>query len=213
MILAVVVFVLTLFATGCSDDRKLVNVALKKEGKVYMLPFIAEPQTLEFQLSNNETPTLIKDVDIVKDKDILYVTPEDFLRILNLIADNYILYDKQEGAFDGYVGFGRKEVIKFGTKQVNTDKIGKQIRKQIIVLENPKSKKQMEIIWSDDPKPLAYANCVVKSLWTLESPYPGRTIGNYKDTVLINLNQIVDFYNNGMRLEYNEKEEMLYLIK
>lgn len=206
--------IITMFVlVSCSSDREFVNIALKKGNEVFIVPFMANKHILESQLAKNETPTIFKYVQIVEDEGSLYVEPSNFERILNVISNNYMLYKKEEKTHDGYVAFGDKDIYSFSIKPENTDKIGEQINKEIITITNPVSNKTHEIVYVRVPRPKAEKNCIVKYLWVLENPYPGTTIGSYKDAILINLNDIVDFYDNGTRLEYNKDDEMLYIIK
>lgn len=208
-----ITLILSLFALGCSDDRKFVNIALKTGQKVYLLPSIADKVVLEHQLSKDLTPSISKSVAIVEDDGDFFVEPRDFERILNLIADNYIIYGEKEQTHDGYVAFGESEVYSYAINPVNTDKIGQQLNQGSIRITNGTSDKSLEIVWVDFPEPRAVANCTVKKIWVVTSPYQGTTIGNYEDTVMINLGDIIEFYDNGTRLEYVEDEEMLYVVK
>ncbi|MER3376600.1 MAG: hypothetical protein RIM83_18315 [Allomuricauda sp.] len=207
------ILILLFLLVSCSEDRKFVNIALKKGKEVYVVPFMADKNIIEHQLSKNETPTIFKFVQIVMDNGSLYVEPSNFERIFNVIAGNYILYKKEEKTHDGYVAFGDEEIYSFSLKPENTDKIGEQINKEVITITNTVSNKSHEIVYVRFPKPKAEKNCIVKNLWVVENPYPGKTIGSYKDAILINLNDIVDFYDNGTRLEYNKADEMLYIIQ
>ena len=208
-----ITLILSLFALGCSDDRKFVNIALKTGQKVYLVPLIADKDILEHQLSKDLIPSISKSVAIVEDDGNFFVEPRDFERVLNLIADNYIIYGKKEQTYDGYVAFGESEVYSYTINHVNTDKIGQQLSQQSIRITNGISDRSLEIIWVDFPKPRAIANCTVKKIWVVTSPYQGTTIGNYEDTIMINLGDIIEFYGNGTRLEYVEDEEMLYVVK
>ncbi|MDC6384764.1 hypothetical protein D2V93_01545 [Flagellimonas taeanensis] len=205
--------ILALLILGCSDDRKFVGIALKKDHKVYLMPTIADKDVLEHQLSENMIPSVSSFVQIVEDEGALFVEPRDFERVLNLIANNYILYERKEKTHDGYVVFGDNQVYSYSINHANTDKIGKQISLETIVIKNNTSHDLLEIVWTSFPKPRAEKNCTIKRIWVVTSPHPGTTIGNYEETVLINLNEIVDFYGNGVRLEHNEKEGMLYILQ
>ncbi len=205
--------VLALLVLGCSDDRKYVGIALKKDQKVYLMPTIADKDVLEHQLSEDMIPGVSNFVQIVEDGGDLFVGPRDFERILNLIAKNYIVYERKEKTHDGYVAFGEDHVYNYSIKHENTDKIGQQISLETIMIKNNASDDLLEIVWTNFPQPQAKKNCTVKKIWVVTSPYEGKTIGNYEETVLINLNEIVDFYGNGVRLEHNKKQGMLYVLQ
>ncbi|MAU16319.1 MAG: hypothetical protein CMH46_12370 [Muricauda sp.] len=197
---------------NCSSDRKFVNIALKENHKIYLVPFFASRATLRHQLSKNEIPAVYH-MRIIEDNRELFVEPKDFEKILNLIGDNYVLFKKRESTHDGYVGFKDLDIYDYSIKNVNTDKIGQQIHKATIVITNASTNKSMEIVWKISPVPKAEKNCTNKKIWVVENPHPGETIGYYQKAVVINLNEIVDFFDNGTRLEYDKSEEILYVIK
>lgn len=199
--------------TSCSGDRKFVNLALKKDHKVYLVPFIASRVVLEQQLSENETPTIFKFLGIIEDNGELFVETKDLEKILNLIGNNYVLLRKEEKAHDGYVAFGDMNIYNYSIKTINTDKIGQQIYKPTIVVTNPSTNKTLEIVWSSIPEPTAEKNCTNKRVFVTENPYPGKTVGSYKKVVVVNLNDILDFFDNGTTLEYDKSEKILYVVK
>jgi len=206
--------VLLLFLmVGCSDDRKPVNLALKNGEKVYLTPLIAKKEVVALQMSQNKTPEISKSFQLVEDHGDLFVEPRNFKNVLNLIANNYTLYNKNEGVYDGYVAFEDQDVFEYTVKNINTDRIGEQLRKESILVKDMNSGKTLEIVWSNSPKTKAEKNCILKRLWVVEHPYPGKSVGDYQNSVVINLNDIVDFYDNGTSLEYDENDEILYVIK
>lgn len=199
--------------TSCSDDRKFVNLALKKGEKVYLLPSNTDKNALKKQLSKGETPTVSNSVQIIEDRGALYVEPKNFEKVVNLIAGNYVLFEEKESSHDGYVAFNDKDIFEYKVNNVNTEKIGQQIKQEIIQISNPSETKSLEIVWSSFPEPKAKKNCVVKRLWVVEHPYPGKTVGDYQNAVVINLNDIVAFYDNGTTLKYEENNKILYIVK
>ncbi|MBW8243945.1 hypothetical protein K1F50_14145 [Muricauda oceani] len=198
---------------SCSDERKFVNLALKIDQKIYLVPFFANQSILENQLSEDVTPSVTSFVQIIEEDGTFFVEPRNFEKILNLIADNYVIYEKKEKTHDGYLAFGNNDIYNHSIQNVNTDKIGQQINQEVVRIFNNAQDRSLEIVWTRFPRPVAEKNCVVKNVWVVSSPYQGTTIGNYEETVLIDLNDIVDFFDNGTRLTYNEREGILYVIK
>jgi len=204
---------LLLGITSCSDDRKLVNLALKKGEKVYLLPYNIDKNALEKQLSEEKTPTISNSAQIIEDRGAIYVEPKDFEKIVNLIAGNYVLFEEKESSHDGYVALDDKDIFEYKINNVNTEKIGQQIKEGVIQIYSPSQTKSLEIVWNSLPEPKAKKNCIVKRLWVVKHPYPGKTVGDYQNAVVINLNDIVAFYDNGTILKYEESDEILYIIQ
>jgi len=198
---------------SCSDDRKMVNLALKEEGKVYLVPLMAKKEMLEPQLSRNKTPEVSKSLQLIQDHGDLFIEPRNLKNMVNLIANNYTLYGKNEGTYNGYVVFEHQEAFEYTVNNVNTDKIGEQLKQETIRIKGENSGKILEIVWSSSPKPKVEKNCVVKRLWVVEHPYPGKSVGDYQNAVVVNLNEVINFFDNGTRLEYDEDGENLYVIK
>ena len=50
------------------------------------------------------------------------------------------------------------------------------------------------------------------SLWTDKSYKPGERTAAKEDYIMINLSEIVKFYNSTVKLDYVEDDEILYIV-
>lgn len=198
---------------SCETENKVVNLALKKNDKVYLFSVLGS-FIVENSLEKKESPAAIGFIRLFQD-DGLFVAPKEIEQIANLLGGNYALYPFKEMSYDGYVTEGEESVYEKTFKNKSTANIGEQIRENRVEITHPVTAEMYEIIWNWNPKTgtiEAVKNCEVKSFWTKTSIQPGETITSADDYVVVKLNNLVDFFNNGSKLEYNSEQELLYII-
>lgn len=193
-----------------SDDRKSVDVILKKDGKVYLFSALGTFIT-ESKLNKNESPPVVASTRIVEKDNKLFVEPQYVEAMSNLISGNYVLHNHLEKSFDGYVTEGKHKLYDKSYTNKSTEKIGEMNSIANIFLKDINQTREHHISWQRNPNQSPLKNCVEMALWVDKSYKPGERTAAKEDFIMINLNDLVQFYNSNIRLDYDEKEEVLYL--
>lgn len=213
IITAVNLLILVVILVGCdmSDDRKLVHLAIKKDGKTYLFSNMGSFIT-QNSISKNESPPIMKTTQVIEEGGDIYVQTSDLEKIVNLISGNYELFSYQEKSYDGYVVEGDYEVYdkKYGTE--STAKIGQMISKANVNISDTSQMKEYEISWHRSPNQKPVKNCEEMDLWVDKSYKPGTTTLAQQAYIVVNLSDIVNFYNSNVSIEYSEEDEILYVI-
>lgn len=196
------------FAT---DDRKSVNLILKKDGKMYLFSRLGTFITKN-NLDKNQSPKTMQSTRIIKKKGELYTEPQHIKDLANLISGNYILHDYQEKAFDGYITGGKHDVYDKKYDSEHTEKIGQTISTANIYLTDIDQNRKHHISWQRSPNQIPIKNCIEMTLWVDKSYKPGERTAAKDNFIMINLNDLVEFYDPTIKLDYVEEEEILYII-
>lgn len=202
------------FIFSCETENAVVNLALKKDNKTYLFSKMGD-FIVESSLEKGESPAAFGFIRLFED-DGLYVAPNDCEEIVDVLAGNYHLYPYQEKSYEGYITSGEKEIFTTSFSNVSTEKIGEQIRESRIEIVNPVSAQVLEIVWTYNQKTgesKAVQNCELKSFWITTSVQPGETVTSSEDFIMVDLNELVEFFDNGSTLEYNADEEILYIVE
>ncbi len=194
-----------------SDDRKSVNLILKKDGKLYLFSTLGTFVTKN-SLDKNMSPAIVETTKIVEKEGKFFVQPTHLKNIVNLISGNYVLLDYKEKSFDGYVTEGEFDVYdkKYGSE--STEKIGKMISTANVFITDTSNIKKYHISWQRNPNQKPLKNCVEMSLWTDKSYKPGETSVVKEKYIMIDLNTIVEYFNFKVKLDYVKDDELLYVI-
>jgi len=196
------------FAT---DDRKSVRLILKKDGKAYLFSPLGTFITKN-KLNKNESPPIVTSTRVVKKDDHLYMEPQHIKDMANLISGNYVIHDHQEKSFDGYVTEGGHDIYDKKYTNESTEKIGEIISTANIHLKNINQTKEHHISWQRSPNQSPIQNCIEMALWVDKSYKPGERTAAKDNFIMIDLNDLVEFYNSNIALDYVEEEEILYII-
>ena len=196
--------------SACSADQKVVNIAVSKQGKVYLYSLMGK-QVAELQINQGDMPTIMKSTLVIPEKDVVFMSPSHLAEIANILGGNYSIIEKKEKSFDGYVVLENKKLFNQQFQNEDSGEIGKMIGKMTVSLTKSNTDKPYEIIWQIKPEQEAIKNCEVKSLWMKSTvPTDGDTYYS-EDHVLVNLNDIIQFYNSKAKVIYNEGAELLYI--
>ncbi|RMA64779.1 hypothetical protein BXY75_1660 [Ulvibacter antarcticus] len=196
------------FAT---DDRKSVQLILKKDDKTYLFSRLGTMITNN-KLDKNESPTTVQSTSIVVKENQLYTEPQHIKSIANLISGNYVIHDHQEKIFDGYISDGKHKV--YNKKYVNehSEKFGEMISIANIYLTDTDQTRKYHISWQRSPNQIPITNCIEMALWVDKSYKPGERTTARDNFIMINLNDLVEFYNSNVKLDYVEEDKVLYFI-
>lgn len=196
------------FAT---DDRKNVNLVLKKEGKTYLFSPMGTMITKN-KLDNNESPPIVTNTQIVKKNENLYVEPRHLENIAAILSGNYVVHDYQEKSYDGYITKGKLDIYNNKYSNQSTEKIGKMISTANIYLMDIEQTKKHQISWQRKPSQSPTQNCVEMNLWADRSYKPGNRTVALEKFIMVDLNDIVEFYDSKTKLDYNKEDEILYFL-
>ena len=204
-----------------SDDRKPVTLALTKDGKTYLFN---QTGSLTDKLNNIElpedfdkntiptVPAITEKIRIVEKGDELFIEPSQLENIINLISGNYVILEQVEKSFDGYVSEDEYDIFekKYGT--ASTEKIGQMLSTSDIYLSDTAQTKKFHISWERSPNQKPIKNCEEMRIWVDKSYKPGTTTVAKETFIMINLSKIVEFYDSNITINYDKKDEVLYII-
>lgn len=194
------------------SDIELVSLALKKDDKVYLMPYNSDKNFLEMKLAANEVPFIYPSFEIIEDDGELFVEPRNLENIFRLIAGDYLLYEKEENTFDGYVVDGGQNIYEFKKLVENTKEIGEQIERNVITIWDTSLNRSMEISWVSFPDISPEKNCIRKKIWVSTKVRPGEVVYSDKALIVIKLQDILEFFDNNTDLQYDDDREILYVI-
>ena len=196
------------FAT---DERKNVHMVLKKDGKTYLFSSFGTFITKN-SLNKNESPRIIKSITIVEKQDSIYTEPQHLKNIASLISGNYIIHDHPEKTIDGYITVGAHDIYDKEYVSEHTEEIGKMVSMVNIYLTDVDQTRKHHISWQRSPNQVPINNCTKMALWVDKSYKPGERTAAKEHFIMINLNDLADFFNPKIKLDYVEEEEILYII-
>lgn len=206
--------VFSLFTISCETETAIVNLAIKKDGKTYVYSKLGE-FFVENSIKKNESPSVMAFCKVFNDEG-LYTSPENLEDIANLLGGNYRIFPFPEASYDGYITATQNSLYTRTSKNQSTAKVGEQIRVTTVDLRNPKNNKIYSIQWEwnpSDKKNIALNNCEIKTFWIKRKIDSGETVTSSEDFVMVNLNDIVKFYNDQLQLEFNPDEKLIYIIE
>lgn len=201
------------FFFSCETENLLVNLALKKQGKTYVFSKLGSFIT-KTTLDNNESPSVFPFVQIFND-DGLFVSPDHIEEIVNTVGGNYELFPFEEKSYDGYFTAPKNSLYSSNNVNRSTEVVGEQIRETTITLNKLEGTQVYEIVYEYNPASGEYKaikNCKEKSFWITRSIQPGETTTSSEDFIMVNLNEIVTFYDSNLELKLNTEEQLLYII-
>jgi hypothetical protein len=186
-------------------------LVLKKDGNTYLFSRLGTFITKN-NLDKNQSPTIVQSASIVEKNGNLYTEPQHVKNIANLISGNYILHEYQEKTVDGYCTEGTHDIYDKKYVSEYSEKIGEINSIANIYLTDLNQKSIHHISWQRSPNQIPIKNCTEIALWVDKTYKPGeRTIA--KDNfIMINLNDLVEFYESKAKLDYAEEKGVLYII-
>jgi len=197
-----------------SDERDMIQLALQKNNKTYLFSSLGTV-IVKKSIAKGESPMAIKAISLVEADNQLFVFPEGLENIVQLISGNYVIHDYQEKSFEGYVTKGKDNIYTSTYKNEPSEKIGESILTGNIQIKNSNNSKPLNIAWktnTSSQEKQALQNCILRSI-TIRLHAPGRISLVNKDFIMIDLQTILDFYNNKAKLNYNAEEKILYIIQ
>lgn len=207
----VIGFAVLMMMSGSSPSAKQVSFAVKKDGKIYMYSSMGAFIT-EKKLSQGETPPLLPIGGLVVLDDGYYIKAGSIEEFANIFSNNFSIYEHKEISYDGYMAAGELDVYDKKYISEATEQIGVMRNVVKVVLSNPKSNETYTIRWVRPPGDLeAIENCLIKTVIVDRSYRPGETTYTWEDEIVVRLDDIIQFYDPSITVEYDEEHSVLFL--
>ncbi len=195
-------------------NNAVVNLVLIKNDRTYIYSYLGET-IVQTSLEKGESPTTPAFIQIFEDDGRLFIAPNKLKEIVSLLCGDYKLHDYPEGNVDGYVTSGSSSCFETSFKNQNTEKIGEQIRINTVQLLNQQTGKIFDIKWHTNMRTyesVASKNCDLKSFKIKTSVQPGEFVISSKDFIMVDLAEVVKFYDDRISLRLNKEEQLLYIL-
>ncbi len=203
------VFILPFILVSCSDDRKMVNMALKKNGKVYLFSSLGEAAVVH-SLAEGKAPAVLKDMQVVLEDGQLFTQTAFLKNVAAIFTRSYEIHEVPQGAVAGYLttNNGRFNQV---LEHKHGDEVG-QITSQFTATITPTNGNSIAIIWEYAPAQKAIENCEVMSLVV---PYVEGSTNEFttRDFVMVNLSKLLQQINPQAALEFDEQNMVLYIVE
>jgi hypothetical protein len=215
-VLAALIFSLSisLIFLGASQTKNtIVNLALKKNNETYVFSKLGSFIT-KISIEKNESPSVFPFLQVFDDEG-LFVSPDNLEDIVNVIGGNYELFPYKEKSYEGYFTGAEESLYQSNNVNRSTEVVGQQMRENTITLSTLNSSDIFEIVYEQNPKSGDYTairNCELKSFRITRSYRPGESTTSSEDYLMVNLDDIVTFYDPNIKLELNDEEQLLYVI-
>ena len=197
------------FLSSCSESQKSVNIALKKEGKTYLFSLMNKQNVVQ-QIAKGEMPAMMNSTVIVAEDGKLFMEASKIKTIANILGGSIEIFPKQETSFDGYFIEGETSVFSQSMKNKDTGEIGKIASIIEVRLSNESTEVSYPISWQVTPELKAIENCEIQSLTVKYSQHSDNEFTS-KDFVMVNLEDINQFFGGHYSLRYDKNASLLYL--
>ncbi|WP_420602937.1 hypothetical protein [Flagellimonas sp.] len=191
----------------------VVNLVLKKNNKVYVYSNMGST-IVQSSIAKRESPSTMAFIQMYEEDDKLYIAPNNVKDIVNLLCGNYQIHDYPEKSSDGYVTSGSSTCFESTYVNQTTKNIGEQVSVNTVKLTSENTGKTFNVISETNKrtfKSKALKNCYEKSFMIKTSVQPGEFVIASKDFIMVNLQDVVDFYGNKVTLTLNKEEQILYV--
>lgn len=196
-----------------ATNNSVVNLVLQKEGKTFLYSYM-NAYVVENSIDKKESPVVFPFLQIFEEDDKLYVAPDKLKDIINLLCGNYQIHEYLEKSTDGYVTSGTIPCFQISSKNQTTEKIGEQIQVYTVKLTHLNSGDSFNIKWSVNTKTReskALENCHEKSFMIKTSVQPGEFAIASEDFVMVDLQEVINFYEKKIAVTLNKEEQLLYI--
>lgn len=200
-----------LFPNGA--DRQFANITLHESGKTYLYSKMGQ-QIVASQIESGQSPTVMPFLEVFSTKKGIFLNPLHAKEVICLINGAYQIFPYQEPSFDGYVTLNSHAPYRLTVENQAGKKIGKQFVVYHLHLQN-ESGREKEIVWSintSSGEMKAIQNCNLKSFSIQSNPHPGETVISSKKLVVIDVEDLISFFGNGIRAEYDKKNALLHIF-
>lgn len=202
--------IIIILMSSCSESQKMVNIALQKDGKTYLYSVINNRVAIEHLAANGSEPTIMNSTSLVYEDKQFFMEASTIKTISNVLGGNVELFPTQEKSFDGYFIEGKNDIFSLQMKNEDNGDIAKIAGVMEINLKNQKTHTSFPIKWQITPKLKAIENCEIQSLTVRYSQNSSNEFTS-KDFVMVNLEDINQFFGGNYTLRYDRRASLLYV--
>jgi hypothetical protein len=196
---------------SCSSTLRSPVVVLLKDGNKFV--YHGNPYLIEKAIENGEAveTEFYSTVDVYPIDGALYISPSEVQAFAALFGQQYRIIMYEQPAHQGFFVETDDSRYVYTTSVIPTDRIGVTEREHVIELSNADSSVNRTIRWRQGDETIPIENCEIKSIWVVSNPYPGKTVGNWRSQVLVNLSELVAYFDSNASIELNEDQNILVL--
>ena len=197
---------------GISGQRHMVLLGLQ-EGDSTFLYTQATAQSLPFMFEQNSSPPLMASMEVFVDDGKVYSNPLQCQDLAILLGGGMNRHPRAESGFEGYLTKGSGEAYALNTQNRNTERLGEQEILYEVMLTNAQGF-QRRIAWTlqtTNGKLRKEENCKVKHFQIATNPAPGETVVSSQPQVVVELQELVDFFDPTAEIEWNEDQGVLMI--
>lgn len=194
---------------GCSSTVKNPIIILEQEGDKYV--FHSDPFILKKNIEKGGFVELnvFSKVTVYPLNDGVYVEPNDLISFIALAINQFETIKHDQGSHNGFVVPLETSYSTLTKEIVPTEKIGETNNQFTLKIEG--NNKELLIQWNNGKKIEPILNCEIKSVWEVTNPYPGKTIGNYRDKLLVNASKVINYFNPSAQINMGEDSDLLVI--
>ncbi|MEX1192808.1 MAG: hypothetical protein WEA99_12610, partial [Brumimicrobium sp.] len=188
-----------IFTNGCENDYRYATFVIQDDNENYV--YSSSEFLVEEAINKNEVPPTLNSNILYFIDGGVFMQPQNIENVANILSGNNKFIKHQESSFNGYAVEDSIDVYDSYTQNKAGDKIGKtEVINVVSLSKNNNSNEKMEIKWKTTPDLVAIQNCTIEDIWVVTNPYPGKTVGNWEDEILVNIELINQFYNNQFEI-------------
>ena len=196
--------------SGCmKPGHRFCTFAVKKGDKTYVYSSLGKFITQGY-LDDGEAPPLLQQMGLVVDDGKYYVDPAQMKDIVTVLSGNYEILERKEKSYDGYLVEGEGKVYKKKYTSQSTEQIGKMQSIVKVTLTNLEGTRSHVIKWERGKKVKAIENCEVRKIKFDRSYRPGEQVITWESNVVVPLEDLINFYDPKIKVEYDPKGEVIY---
>jgi hypothetical protein len=202
--------ILIFFVGGCSSDVRNAIIVLEQENQKYV--YHSNPFLLEDTIENEKfvDVSFYSKINLYPLDEGIYIAPSDLKPFAAIATNRFNFVDYDQGSHAGFIIEGDSLLYDIEREVIPSDKIGEAKTKESIIISNGTKELRIEYVLNGAERE-AIRNCEIKSVWSVTSPYAGKTVGNYVDHLLVNATEVLRFFNPSVEVEFVEEDNILYL--
>lgn len=201
-------FILIFSLGGCSSDATISVLVLEKENQKYVYHSNSFFVKNDIENGNVVDISFYSKLTVYPLKKGIFVDPKDLQAIASFATGQFEILEYDQGSHAGFVIDSDSSLYNEESKAVPTDKIGKTVRQETIIISD--GQKELLIEYQrDGADEIPIRNCEIKSVWEVTNPYPGKTVGNYRDKLLVNATEVLRYFNPNAQMELIDDGEVL----
>lgn len=203
-------FILIFSIGGCSSDFKTSIIVLEQNGQKYI--YHSSPFLMQNSIDNGKTVdiSLYSKINLYSLEESIYVEPHDVKAFAAMATNRFKIVEYDHVSHAGFVIESDSLIYNIETEVIPSQKIGDTKTKQSIIISDGLKDLRIEYILNGVER-IALRNCEVKSVWSVSSPYAGKTVGSHVDRLLVNVKDVMHYFNPSVQMELEEDQNILLI--